>query len=248
MCHPEQAFFACEGSNVNEKILHPQKIGNLLMKRESHLFACHKFLEKNGSQILICLAKMNFKDLREIEIIYNQIEDYVTTLKNHAQWEEEFIFNKFFSKDEILLFFGEHTDLDNKSKKIIEELKAISNCDIQSRVFKVKQIYLDFKIFYASNLTHFHNEETNFLSMLQERATDDEIRAIDKPIYQHMSSNEIMEMLAGLFPPINLSEKKNILNDLKNFNPVNFECALPEIRKMLTVAEVAELGSDLTYE
>ena len=76
--------------------------------------------------------------------------------------------------------------------------------------------------------------------MLQDRATDDEIRAIDKPIYENMSSSEIVEMLELLLPPISFSEKKNILDDLKNFNPINFDCAIPEMRKILTQEEAAE--------
>jgi hypothetical protein len=99
---------------------------------------------------------------------------------------------------------------------------------------------LDFRLFYASNLVHFHSEETNFLSLLQERATDDEIRAIDKPIYESMSGIEIVEMLEQLLPPANIFEKKNILEDLKSFNAASFKCAIPQIRKILTQKEAAE--------
>lgn len=208
------------------------------MKRESHLFACHKFLEETGSQILLHLAKIDFRELNKVVIVGNEIESYVENLMNHARWEEEFIFNKFFTKDEVASFFGEHSDLECEAEKIIEELKALMNLDCQSRVSKGKQIYLDFRAFYASNLIHFYNEETNFLNLLQERATDDEIRAIDKPIYESMSSADIVEMLEQLLPPVNISEKKNILNDLKKFNVDNFECAIPEIRNILTKDEI----------
>lgn len=218
------------------------------MKREAHLFACHKFLEDLGSQILLNLAKADFRDLPEIRIISNKVESYVLTLKNHARWEEEFIFKKFFTKDEIFSFFGEHSDLENKGQKIIEELKALLNLDGQSRVYKGKRIYLDFRIFYAFNLVHFHSEETNFLSLLQERATDDEIRAIDKPIYESMSGLDIVEMLEQLLPPANISEKKNILDDLRSFNAASFKCAIPQIRKILTQREAEEALINENYK
>ncbi len=211
------------------------------MKRESHLFACHKYLEETGSQILAYLAKVDFRNLREIENIRDQIKDYMTTIENHSRWEEEFIFNKFFAHEELPTFFGEHADLEDRAKKIIEEFKDLLNLDSRSRVYKGKLIYLDFRIFFASNLVHFYDEETILLNMLQDRATDDEIRVIDKPIYQNMSSSEIVEMLEFLLPPISFSEKKNILDDLKNFNPINFEGAIPEIRKILTQEEAAEI-------
>lgn len=211
------------------------------MRRESYLFACHKFLEEVGSQILTHLARADFRDLHRIGIICSKIEDYLSTLKNHAQWEEEFIFNKFFSKDEVVSFFGEHTDLEDRAKKIIKELKAMLDLESQLKIQQGKLIYLDFRLFYASNLIHFHNEETIFLSLLQERATDDEIRAIDKPIYQGMSSDDIVEMLKRLLPPVNFTEKKNILDDLKCFNSVNFVRAIPEIRKILTKEEAAKV-------
>src|SRR5262249_10494893 len=150
-------------------------------------------------------------------------------------------FNKFFTKSEVSVVFGEHSHLESRGKKIIDELKSLLNCDSQFSTYKGKLIYLDFRIFYASNLAHFHSEETKFLTMLQERATDNEIRAVDKPIYQNMSSSEIVEMLARLFPPINISEKKNLLEDLKNFNSTNFDYALPEIRKILAQEEAAEI-------
>lgn len=59
------------------------------MKRESHLFVCHKFPEELGGQILLCLANVDFRNTPEIEIFHNQLEDYVTTLMTHARWEEE---------------------------------------------------------------------------------------------------------------------------------------------------------------
>lgn len=211
------------------------------MVRESHLFSCHKFLEAVGSQILIHLAKVDLRDLQEIGIIRNQVDDYITTIGNHARWEEEFIFRKFFTKHEVSVFFGEHSDLENQGKQIIEKLTALLNLDTQSRICKGKQVYLDFRIFYAANLTHFHSEETNFLSLLQERATDDEVRAIDKPIYQSMSSSEIIEMIERLLPPTNIFEKKNILDDLRRFNSDNFEYALPKIRDLFTMEEAAEI-------
>jgi hypothetical protein len=211
------------------------------MKRESHLFACHKFLEKLGSQILICLAKVDFRNTPEIEILCNQLEDYVSTLTNHARWEEEFIFNKFFTKDEVVSLFGEHSELEHSGKKIIDAITVLLDLPHQSRSHKGKLLYLEFRKFYAANLIHFYDEETTFLSLLQERATDDEIRAIDKPIYQSMSDNDIVEMLEQLLPPANIDEKKNILADLKSFNTFNFARALPNIKKLLTQKEAEEL-------
>ncbi|MFC3908312.1 hypothetical protein ACFORL_04390 [Legionella dresdenensis] len=213
----------------------------LTMKRDSHLFACHKYLEAIGGELLTRLAKVDFRDTREIGSICGQVEDYVTTLENHARWEEEYIFNRFFTREELLPFFEKHANLESRGKKIIEVLKMISNLAPPTRVCKGKLVYLDFRKFYASNLVHFYKEETSFLSLLQERATDDEIRAIDKPIYQGMSSDEIVEMLKQLLPALNITEKKNILHDLKNFNAANFGTALPEIRKMLSKEEIAEL-------
>jgi hypothetical protein len=211
------------------------------MKRESHLFACHKFLEELGSNILICLAKVDVRNTLEIENLSNQLEEYVTTLTNHARWEEEFIFNKFFTKDEVASLFGEHSELERSGEKLIEALKGLLNLPPQSRLYKGKLFYLEFRKFYASNLIHFYDEETAFLSLLQARASDAEIRAIDKPIYQDMSDDDIVEMVERLLPPTNPSEKKNILDDLKFFNVLNFELALPRIKKILTQQEAEEI-------
>jgi hypothetical protein len=211
------------------------------MQRESHLFACHKFLEKAGNQLLIRLAKVDFRDTHEIEILCNQLQDYVATLANHARWEEEFIFSKFFTNDEVLSLFGEHSELEHSGGKIIEALKVLLNLRPESRLYKGKFLYLEFRKYYATNLIHFYNEETTFLNLLQERATDDEIRAIDKTIYQDMSDNDIVEMLEQLLPPTNVSEKKNILDDLKSFNALNFELAIPKIKKILTPKEAEEI-------
>lgn len=211
------------------------------MKRESHVFACHKFLEELGSQILIYLAKVDFRNTAEIEILCNRLEEYVSTLTNHARWEEEFIFNKFFTQDEVASLFGEHSELEHSGGKLIETLNELLNLSPQSRLYKGKLLYLEFRKFYADNLIHFYDEETAFLSLLQERATDAEIRAIDKPIYQDMSDHDMVEMLEQLLPPTNPSEKKNILDDLKSFNALNFELALPRIKKILTQKEAEEI-------
>jgi hypothetical protein len=129
------------------------------MKRESQLFAGHKFFEEAGSQILIRLAKVDFRDAGEIELLCKKIEDYLITLEHHARWEEEFIFNKFFTQDEVFSFFGKHTELENKGKEIIAELKALLQLAPQARIGKGKEIYLDFRKFYASNFVHFYEEE-----------------------------------------------------------------------------------------
>jgi hypothetical protein len=139
------------------------------MKRESHLFACHKFLEELGSQILIYLAKVDFRNTAEIEILCNRLEEYVSTLTNHARWEEEFIFNKFFTQDEVASLFGEHSELEHSGGKLIETLNELLNLSPQSRLYKGKLLYLEFRKFYADNLIHFYDEETAFLSLLQER-------------------------------------------------------------------------------
>lgn len=115
------------------------------MKRESHLFACHKFLEDLGSQILIYLAKVDFRNTPEIEILSNQLGEYVTTLTNHARWEEEFIFNKFFTQDEVTSLFGEHSELEYSGGKLIETLKELLNLPPQSRLYKGKPFYLEFR-------------------------------------------------------------------------------------------------------
>lgn len=211
------------------------------MKRESHLFACHKFLEDLGSRILNYLAKVDFRNTQEIVSLCGQLEDYVTTLKNHARWEEEFIFNRFFTKDEVLSLFRGHSELERSGEKIVEAFKMFLDLPPQSRLHKGKLLYLEFRKFYAANLLHFYEEETSFLSLLQERASDDQIRAIDKPIYQDMSDHDTVEMLERLLPPTNISDKKNILDDLKSFNPLNFEIALPKIQKILKPNEVAEI-------
>lgn len=211
------------------------------MQRESHLFASHKFIEEVGSQILTRLAKADFRDLQEITTLCTQLEDYVATLANHARWEEEFIFNKFFSKEEVLSIFSEHSKLESSGEKLIKALKALLQLPPKSRLYPGKLLYLEFRKYYADNLLHLYDEETTFLSLLQERATDAEIRAIDKPIYESMSDNDIVEMLKHLLPRMNISEKKHILDDLKSFNSINFEAALPKIQTMFTPKEIVEI-------
>lgn len=217
------------------------------MQRESHLFACHKYLEETGSQILNDLAKADFRASHVIEVICHQLQDYVTTLMNHAHWEEAFIFSRFFTHDDILSLVDEHHELECSGRKIINEFKMLLNVSPESRLSKGKLLYLDFRKFYATNLVHFYDEETTFLSMLQDRATDDEIRAIDQPVYQNMSAKDIVQMLEQLLPPANIFDKKNILEDLKSFNPSNFELALPEIQKLLQPTEATEILHEINW-
>lgn len=205
--------------------------------RDSHLFACHKFLEEVGGQVLSHFAKVDFRNVQQIEAICSRVWDYITTLENHALWEEEFIFNKFFTKNEVLSLFEEHTELNISGKNLIKNLKALPASAPQLRMQQGKTLYLDFRKFYATNLMHFYEEETNFLLLLQQKATDEEIRAIDKPIYQSMSSEDIVEMLAHLLPPTNSFEKEKILDDIRCYNAANFELASQEIKKILKPKE-----------
>ena len=211
------------------------------LNREAHLFACHKYLEEKGSQILLQLAKADFRDSEKINSILIHLHSYVSTLENHAKWENEFIFSKFFRNSEISTFLSEHSTLEKAGNKLVAALRDLSNLEPLDRLSAGKRIYLDFRRFYASNLVHFHIEETDFLVFLQSRASDDEIRAIDKPIYESMTSDEIVEMLESLLPPTNSSEKKEIIEDLRNFNSMNLENSVPRIRGILTSEECIEI-------
>ncbi len=100
------------------------------------------------------------------------------------------------------------------------------------------QFYLVYRKFVGDNILHLHEEETKLLPELQRLCTDEELRAIEHPIYDLMTVDEMVEMLQVLFPHMNFSDKCAFLTDIKLAEPQKFLQLWDMAQHFLSVEEM----------
>jgi hypothetical protein len=101
--------------------------------------------------------------------------------------------------------------------------------------------YLAYRKFVGDNLLHLHEEETKLLPELQRLCSDEELRAIEHPTYEVMTSEEMVEMVQVLFPHMNFSDKCAFLTDIKLAQPQKFLQLWDRANSFLSAEEIKKL-------
>ena len=96
------------------------------------------------------------------------------------------------------------------------------------------QLYLAFRKFSGENLLHLHEEETVILPELQRLYSDEELSTVEFATYNIMSADDLVEMLAVLFPHMDANDKKVFLLDIKACDPTKFAVVWSRIQDLLS--------------
>lgn len=186
------------------------------------LYREHKYVSFALSELERRIAKADFTNNADIEYAQQEWLAVKEMLKGHARHEEE-NFHALLEKKGSTVHREAHEDHERQEESL-ENLQHLLDAAFTSfdRIEAGYQFYLAYRKFVADNLLHLHEEETKLLPELQRLCTDEELRAIEHPIYEVMTSDEMKEMLQVLFPHMNPSDKYAFLTDIKLAQPKKF--------------------------
>ncbi len=221
-----------------------------LGKFRYRLYREHKYIFHLFCELLQKIAKANFCFDEDRKMIQTEIYNLHLLLNAHAAHEESRIHKLLQEKgSELYLKASQDHDEQNQFFDLINgKINALAQGDmsLDEVNFCGHEIYLDVRRFFVANLEHFDYEERVLMPELQKLLTDEEIRGIDAISYQQMLPDQIIDMIAVLFPHMNLDDKFVFLNDIKEFEPEKFHFAwrgiAPKLGKNERESIIGKLG------
>lgn len=208
------------------------------------LYREHKYVSFAVSELERLIAKTDFTDDAAIAHIQNEWQHLKEMLEGHAH-HEECNFHALLEKKGSTIHHEAHKDHEHQ-EEILANLQYLLNAIATSadRTEAGYQFYLAYRKFVGDNLLHLHEEETKLLPELQKLCTDEELRAIEHPIYELMTAEEMVEMVQVLFPHMNFSDKYAFLTDIRLAQPQKFEQLWHKATKFLNTKEIERYQSE----
>lgn len=186
------------------------------------LYREHKYVSFALSELERLIAKTDFADDTAIAHVQSEWEQVKEMLEGHAYHEEHHI-HPLLEKKGSTIHHEAHADHEHQEETIKNLQRLLDAVKTSSdRIEAGYQFYLAYRKFVGDNLLHLHEEETKLLPELQRVCTDEELRAIEHPIYEIMTLEEMVGMVKVLFPHMNFSDKCAFLTDIKLAQPQKF--------------------------
>lgn len=208
------------------------------------LYREHKYVSFVLNELERLIAKTDFTDDAAIVHIQSEWQHVKEMLEGHA-YHEEHNFHTLLEKKGSTIHHEAHNDHEHQEetlKHLQDLLDAIKTS--HDPIEAGYQFYLTYRKFVGDNLLHLHEEETRLLPELQRLCTDEELRSIEHPTYDAMTSEEMVEMVQVLFPHMNFSDKCAFLTDIKLAEPQKFLQLWDRANSFLTAAEIKKLQSE----
>ncbi len=207
------------------------------------LYREHKYVSFALNELERLIAKTDFTNDTALKHIQEEWHPIKEMLKAHAQHEEQ-NFHALLEKKGSAIHREAHNDHEHQEEtleKLQDLLDAIKTSP--NREEGGYQFYLAYRKFVGDNLLHLHEEETKLLPELQRLCTDEELRAIEHPIYDLMTVEQMVEMVQVLFPHMNFSDKCAFLTDIKLAQPKKFLKLWDNASLFLSAEEIQRLLS-----
>lgn len=205
----------------------------------------HKYVSSALNTLERLIAKTDFRNLQEVITVEQEFQSLTEMLKGHAQYENDrlhALLKKRYSK------IHEHAEEDHAQQdeqllQIQEIINSISHAVTDDEKVSIGyKLYLTYRKFVADNLIHLHEEETMILPELQRLYTDEELKQLEAPTYEEMTSQDMVEMMQVLFPHMNPSDRLAFLSDIQTIQPEKFISAWNGIAPTLTKEEQSSLS------
>lgn len=202
------------------------------------LYREHKYVSFALNELERLIAKTDFTNDAAIDQVQSEWQRIKEMLEGHA-YHEEHNFHALLEKKGSTIHHGAHNDHEHQEETLKKLQYLLDAVKIGSdRIETGYQFYLAYRKFVGDNLLHLHEEETKLLPELQKLCTDDELRALEHPTYNTMTVEEMIEMLQGLFPHMNFSDKYAFLTDIKLAEPQKFLQLCDKANCFLTAEEI----------
>lgn len=180
----------------------------------------HKYLSNEISKLEGFIARVNFTDVEQVQVLKQRFAEFMDLMKGHAEHEDNAIHPLLKDKNPQMY---ESIALDHKAHfEFLEKLKlALDTIDPQRNasvdvINQGYQFYLSFRKFVGINLEHLNHEETVIMPEIQKYYTDRELKElVEFKTYKIMTSDEMIDMILELFPQMNLQDKEALLRDMQ---------------------------------
>lgn len=208
----------------------------------------HKYVSASLNDLERLIAKTDFRNPQEVDLVDQSFQSLKEMLQNHAQYENDRLHALLKRKHSKIHEHAEvdHAHQDQQLIEIQEMIKKISQTSAEEeKVSTGYKLYLMYRKFVADNLLHLHEEETMILPELQRLYTDKELKQVEAETYQEMSSEEMIGMMKELFPHMNCSDRLAFLSDIQEAQPEKFLAAWRGIASTLARSERESLSKQL---
>lgn len=219
------------------------------------LYREHKFLRATLSDLENNIARADFTDLSQVLEIKNKMEELFGIMEGHAKHENEIIHALLRAKGSPM---ADSIEADHKSHMamfqilrgmLAEILDILVTCNEVELIAKSYEFYIAYRKFIAFDLQHINEEETVIMPELQKYYSDKELKEkIDFPVYEQMSSDDMVGMMMVLFPHMNIDDKEHFLSDLQESQPEKCVEAWQGIAPRINHIERSALAEKLQLE
>lgn len=200
----------------------------------------HKYVSFVLNDLERLIAKTDFCDPSQVEIIEQKFNAVVELMKCHAEYEDSKLHPLLQEKGSIIFQEAQedhkHQDsLFQTLQYLLDQIKATPDKELQ--IGLGYQFYLNYRKFVGENLQHLHEEETQILPELQKLYHDTQLRTVETETYQQMTIEELVGMMKELFPHFNPSDRQAFLSDIQDAVPEKFHQAWEMIKETIDPKE-----------
>lgn len=215
---------------------------------ERRLYREHKYITFVMNELDNKIGKADFRDAEQTKKIMDDLSSVVNLLFFHAKHEDEKI-HVLLKKHNSVIF--KETESDHRNHEIVfnslkEQLSNLSHAKSdKEKIDCGYHFHLSYRKFIAENLEHINREETLLMPELSRLCTKEDLESIDYPVYQIMTSEELIGMLKALFPVLNPDDKEYFICDLVDAVPNQVIENWSRIAELFTAVEIADLASKI---
>ncbi len=184
----------------------------------------HKYLTALLFELERRIAKTDFRVNEQLSVIQAQLQTFAELLQSHAEHEEQAIHSLLQHLETPVQkqIEAQHQHHAALFAKLHQQLDAMIAASTQHKCALGYDFYLLYRQFLIEQLQHFQQEETQLMPVLQQHYSDEELKKVDRAVYQQMTSNELLEMLQVLLPYMDANDKTFFLNDIQEAEPEKF--------------------------
>jgi len=186
----------------------------------------HRFMRQYLFKFEGVVAKTDFNVERQRQHLKGKFEEFKALLEGHAKHEDNVYHPMLKAKEPIIVaaIESEHKQQDIKLADLDATLaKITSTSSKQAQIALGYEFYLNYTDFIKCYLNHLIQEEKVVMPALQQHYTDTELREVTLTTYEHMTPQQLVEMLDELFPYLNSYEKAVFVTDIKDSCPEKFD-------------------------
>ncbi|MGE3319109.1 MAG: hypothetical protein AB7I18_07410 [Candidatus Berkiella sp.] len=186
-----------------------------------HKYVCFELAEFDRAAL-----KTDYSDLAACQALKEKLITLTGLLIHHGEYEDAHIHELLRQKkcDLHLAIENEHHDHEQELNDLMNQLLHIMTIEDQAeKTFKGNEFCLSYRLFYSEMLKHLYDEETILLPQLQALYSDDELAKLQAKTYQKMTPEQMLGMLAVLFPHANPEDMRFFANEMKVAEPEKFK-------------------------